>query len=101
MNEQVEDVTEERDQWMQKCKELTIRWENEKMENERLGCEVNAISESYSQLSVNFEELKYKYHELQEKEYENRRNSEHKTYLEKLNDLNLLSKDSGTNSASS
>lgn len=67
MNEQVEDIREERDQLMQKCKELTKRLENEQMENERLGCEVNAISESYSQLSVNFEELKYKYHELQEK----------------------------------
>lgn len=52
---------------MQKCKQLTERLENEQLQNERLGCEVNAISESYSQLSVNFEELKYKYHELQEK----------------------------------
>ena len=67
MNDHVEDVTEERDEWMQKCKELTKRLENQQTENERLGYEVNSISESYSQLSVNFEELKYKYHELQEK----------------------------------
>ena len=67
MNDHVEDVTEERDEWMQKCKELTKRLEDQQTENERLGYEVNSISESYSQLSVNFEELKYKYHELQEK----------------------------------
>ena len=67
MNDHVEDVTEERDEWMQKCKELAKRLENQQTENERLGYEINSISESYSQLSVNFEELKYKYHELQEK----------------------------------
>lgn len=33
MNEQVEDIREERDQWMQKCKELNKRLENEQMEN--------------------------------------------------------------------
>ena len=47
MNDHVEDVTEERDEWMQKCKELTKRLENQQTENERLGYEVNSISESY------------------------------------------------------
>lgn len=38
MNEHVEDMTEERDQWIQKCKEITKRLESKQMENEKLGC---------------------------------------------------------------
>lgn len=36
MNEHVEDMTEERDEWIHKCKEVTKRLESMQKENEKL-----------------------------------------------------------------
>jgi hypothetical protein len=49
-------------------------------------------------LSINFEEIKFKYHEVREardREGEDRRGQDR---IDRMNELNLLSRDSGTNS---
>lgn len=62
--------------------------------------EAVALSDSYEQLVGSYEEMKFKYHELQEQRAQMGHQG-HGGYYERLAELNLLSRDSNTNSVES
>jgi hypothetical protein len=62
--------------------------------------EVVVLSDSYEGLVTSYEEMKFKYHEMQEQrcQMQIQWQQGHGGYQERLAELNLLSRDSNTNS---